>query len=253
MRKRLAFVILVWGMAGITAIAAEEAPKPAAPAPSTTSASPGLATDEQKIAYTIGFLNGSNTLRYRLRPEEWAAYMAGFEDGRSKKTSQTDTDTIRPKIQQFMLARDAEGAAENKKVGAAFLEKAAAEPGARKTASGLVIRTVKEGQGASPSASDQVKVKYRGSLADGTEFDNSDKHGGSATFGVSGVIPCWTEALQMMKVGETAELNCPPEIAYGDRGAGPRIPGGSALKFTVELLEIVPPPGTAAPAIPPAQ
>lgn len=215
---------------------------------------PEVSTDEQKVAYTMGFLNGQNTLRYRLRPDEWAAFLAGLNDAYAKKPALTDPEATRPKIQQFVVARDAEGAAENKRLGIEALTKAAAEPGAKKAASGMVYKTTKEGSGPSPTDTDQVKAKYRGTLVDGTEFDSSEKHGGAVTFGVGGVIPCWTEALKMMKVGEMIDLYCPSEIAYGDRGAPPRIPGGAALHFTIELVEIVPKvaplpaaPGTAEP------
>jgi FKBP-type peptidyl-prolyl cis-trans isomerase FkpA len=238
--------LFVTYMAGAV-IAAEEA-KP------TTAPKPELTTDELKIAYTMGFLSGQNTLRYRFRPEEWSAYLAGLEQAAAKKAPATDTDEWRPKIQAFLAGRDAEGSAENKKVAVDFLQRVAAEPGARKMPSGLVLRTVTPGSGASPVETDQVKVKYRGRLVDGTEFDSSEKHGGSVTFGVKGVIPCWTEALKLMKVGETAEVYCPSEIAYGDRGAAPKIPGGAALHFTVELLEIVTPrPATTEPQAPEAK
>jgi FKBP-type peptidyl-prolyl cis-trans isomerase len=238
----LALAISVCGMAMLAQAA--EPPAPATP-PAGTAA--GLATDELKIAYTIGFLNGTNALRYRLRPEEWKAFLAGLEDAHAKQTAKTDAEAWRPKIQAFVQSRDAETSAENKKAGAEALAKAAAETGARKLPSGLVIKTTKEGTGAQPKDTDQVKVKYSGKLINGTEFDNSEKHGGSATFVLSGVIPCWTEGLKLMKVGEIAELYCPPEIAYGDRGAGPVIPGGSTLHFTVELLEVNAPPSPAAP------
>ena len=115
---------------------------------------------------------------------------------------------------------------------------AAAAPGAVKTASGLLYRETAAGSGASPKATDNVKVHYRGTLIDGTEFDSSIKRGQPATFPLNGVIPCWTEGLQRMKVGGKATLGCPSSIAYGD-GGRPSIPGGATLMFEVELLEIV--------------
>ena len=95
-----------------------------------------------------------------------------------------------------------------------------------------------EGSGPSPKDSDTVTVKYRGTLIDGTEFDASDKHGGTATFPVGGVIKGWTEALQKMKVGAKWQLFIPSELAYGDRGAGADIPPGATLIFDVELVSI---------------
>jgi FKBP-type peptidyl-prolyl cis-trans isomerase FkpA/FKBP-type peptidyl-prolyl cis-trans isomerase FklB len=130
-------------------------------------------------------------------------------------------------------------AANEKKTGQAFLDKAAAEKGATKTASGLVITTLKAGTGESPKATDKVKVHYHGTLIDGTVFDSSVQRKEPATFALNQVIPCWTEGVQRMKVGGKSRLVCPPEIAYGDRGAGGRIRPGSTLVFVVELLEIV--------------
>jgi len=115
---------------------------------------------------------------------------------------------------------------------------AAKEKGAVVTPSGLVYRALREGSGASPSAADTVKVHYRGTLADGTEFDSSYKRNAPAQFPLGGVIPCWTEGVQRMKVGGKAQLVCPAAIAYGARGAGGVIPPNATLKFEIELLEI---------------
>jgi FKBP-type peptidyl-prolyl cis-trans isomerase FkpA len=121
---------------------------------------------------------------------------------------------------------------------AAFLEKAAAEPGAIKTASGMVYREITPGTGPSPSASDMVTVNYRGALTDGTEFDSSYKRNQPAQFPLNQVIPCWTEGVQRMKVGGKSQLVCPSDIAYGDGGRPPTIPGGATLVFEIELLSI---------------
>ena len=115
---------------------------------------------------------------------------------------------------------------------------AAKEPGAVVTASGLVYRSLKDGSGASPKASDQVKVHYRGTFPDGREFDSSYKRGTPIEFPLTGVIPCWTEGVQRMKVGGKAKLTCPSQIAYGTRGAGGVIPPNATLLFEVELLGI---------------
>jgi FKBP-type peptidyl-prolyl cis-trans isomerase FkpA len=121
------------------------------------------------------------------------------------------------------------------------LQSDAAEPGAKVTASGLVLRSLREGAGASPTAADTVKVHYRGTFADGREFDSSYKRNQPATFPLSRVIPCWTEGVQLMKVGGRARLTCPAALAYGERGAGGgRIPPNAILRFEVELLAINP-------------
>ena len=119
-----------------------------------------------------------------------------------------------------------------------YLEKAASEPGAKKTASGLIYRELKPGTGASPKATDTVKVHYRGTLTDGKEFDSSYVRNEPAEFPLNMVIPCWTEGVQMMKVGGKSHLVCPSNIAYGERGAPPDIPGGATLIFEIELLGI---------------
>jgi FKBP-type peptidyl-prolyl cis-trans isomerase FkpA len=119
-----------------------------------------------------------------------------------------------------------------------YLEKAAAEPGAQKTASGLVYRELRPGTGASPKATDTVRVNYRGTLTDGTEFDSSYKRNEPAEFPLNMVIPCWTDGVQMMKVGGKSQLVCPANIAYGERGSPPVIPGGAILVFEIELLGI---------------
>lgn len=116
--------------------------------------------------------------------------------------------------------------------------KAAKEPGAVLTDSGLVYRSLREGKGAAPAATDTVKVHYRGTFPDGKEFDSSYKRGEPTEFPLNRVIKCWTEGVQRLKVGGKAKLTCPPAIAYGERGAGGVIPPNATLLFEVELLGI---------------
>jgi FKBP-type peptidyl-prolyl cis-trans isomerase FkpA len=104
--------------------------------------------------------------------------------------------------------------------------------------SGVVVKHTKVGTGASPAASDTVQVHYRGTLANGTEFDSSHKRGKPASFPLNAVIPCWTEGVQKLKVGGAATLTCPPATAYGSRGAGNAVPPNATLTFEVELLAI---------------
>lgn len=120
----------------------------------------------------------------------------------------------------------------------AALAAAAKEPGATQTASGLVYRALKDGTGASPKATDLVKVHYKGTFPDGREFDSSYKRNEPTEFPLNQVIPCWTEGVQRMKVGGKAKLTCPAAIAYGARGAGNVIPPNATLLFEVELLGI---------------
>jgi FKBP-type peptidyl-prolyl cis-trans isomerase FkpA len=143
-----------------------------------------------------------------------------------------------PKLQPFAQARSARVAEQQKASSKAYLAKAVTEPGVLKTESGMIYKDIQPGTGASPKASDTVKVNYRGALIDGTEFDSSYKRNQPAQFPLSGVIRCWTEGVQKMKVGGKARLVCPSDIAYGDTGRPPTIPGGATLVFEIELLEI---------------
>jgi len=118
------------------------------------------------------------------------------------------------------------------------IEKASRETGAVKTMSGMVYRSIKDGNGIAPKANSTVEVNYRGTLPNGKEFDSSYKRNQSIKFPLSGVIPCWTEGVQMMKVGGKAQLVCPPELAYGARGAGRDVPPNATLIFEVELLDV---------------
>ncbi len=118
------------------------------------------------------------------------------------------------------------------------IDKAAKEKGAVKTPSGMVYLSIKDGKGKSPKATDTVEVNYRGTLTNGREFDSSYKRKQSISFPLSRVIPCWTEGVQKMKVGGKAKLVCPPELAYGARGAGSAVPPNATLIFEVELLNI---------------
>lgn len=115
---------------------------------------------------------------------------------------------------------------------------AAKEPGAKVLPSGLVFRSLQDGKGASPSALDTVKVHYRGTFPDGKEFDSSYKRNSAIEFPLQNVIPCWTEGVQLMKVGGKSKLTCPANIAYGARGAGGVIPPNATLVFEVELIAI---------------
>ena len=116
--------------------------------------------------------------------------------------------------------------------------KAAAENGAVKTESGMVYRSLTEGKGASPKATDIVQVHYKGTFPDGKEFDSSYKRGQPTEFPLNRVIKCWTEGVQRMKVGGKAKLTCPPSLAYGEKGAGGIIPPNATLQFEVELISI---------------
>ena len=227
--------------------AASAAPaQSAAPAAARASAAPRaprapatLKTDEQKTLYLLGASLGQNIEVFSLKPEEAEFVKMGLDDYIAGKPLRVDAQAYNPKISALAKSRmDAKLAPERKK-SAEYAEKAAKEKGAQRTSSGLVIIPIKEGTGASPKASDRVKVHYHGTTTDGKVFDSSVERKEPATFALSGVIPCWTEGVQKLKVGGKAKLVCPSSIAYGDQGMPPRIAGGATLVFEVELLEIV--------------
>ena len=198
-----------------------------------------LANDKDKTLYAIGVAVSRELAEFSLTEAELEIVRSGITDGVLKRPLKVDMQTFGPKIQPFAQARASAGAEKEKSAGAAFLAKAAAEAGAKKTASGAIVKILKEGTGASPTAANTVKVHYHGTLTDGTVFDSSVKRGDPATFPLGGVIKCWTEGVQMMKVGGKARLTCPSNVAYGDRGSPPTIRPGATLVFEVDLLEIV--------------
>ena len=196
-------------------------------------------TDDEKTLYALGLALARNVGPFTLTEKELDLVKAGLTDGVLNRKPQVDLETFGPKIQTLAQARAAASAETEKKASQAFLEKAAAEKGATKTPSGLIISEIKPGTGDLPKPTDTVKVHYQGTLIDGTVFDSSIKRGEPATFPLNGVIKCWTEGLQRMKVGGKGRLVCPSDIAYGDRGSPPTIKPGATLVFEVELLDIV--------------
>jgi FKBP-type peptidyl-prolyl cis-trans isomerase FkpA len=202
-------------------------------------AAPAPKTEEHKTLYTIGQMMGRSLGVFNLSPEDLAQVKTGLDDAVNRRKSPVDMDAYGNKIQTLAQSRRPASIAAEKARAKPFIDAALREPGTVKLPSGTIMRTTRPGTGAIPTANDQVKVHYHGTLTDGTVFDSSIKRKEPATFGVGGVIKCWTESLERMKVGEKATLTCPAEVAYGDEGRQPTIPGGATLIFDVELLEIV--------------
>ena len=215
-------------------------------------ADPTIESEDQKTIYALGLALARNVESYMLTPAELEVLKVGLSDGVLKKEPKVDLEQFRQKLQALAQTRSAQAAEVEQKASEDFLKKMAAEKGAVKTDSGLIYIETKAGAGASPLATDNVKVHYHGTLRDGSVFDSSKDRGTPATFPLNRVIPCWTEGAQKMKVGGTAKLVCPSKIAYGDRGAPPKINPGAALVFEVELIEVTkaPTPAAAAPANP---
>ena len=202
-------------------------------------AAPEPTTDEQKTLYALGLAISQSLGSFSLSESELDLVKSGMADGVLKKAPKVDLQTFGPKIQQLQQARASVVAEAEKKVGAAFLAKAAAESGAKKTESGAILTTIKEGNGATPKVMDTVKVHYLGTLIDGTVFDGSAKQGEPAALRVNEMSKCWVEGMQQMKVGSKSKLICPSSLAYRDKGLPPLIKPGATLVFEIELLEIV--------------
>ena len=234
---------------GSAAAAAASNAKSGANAPAPVSTAP--TSEDDKALYALGVLISRNLETFSLSNAELKVVEQGLTDGANHHPA-LDADTYNQQIQALQRTRIAAIDEKQKTAGQAFLDKAAAQPGAQKTATGLVYIPVSDGKGAIPERSDRVSVTYEGKLIDGTVFDSTAKHGGQPVqMNVSGIIACWTEALQLMKAGGKARVVCPSSLAYGDRGAPPTIMPGATLDFSIELLEVLPKQATPPPAASP--
>ncbi len=200
-----------------------------------------LASEDEKTLYAVGLMMSRNLGQLSLSEKELKLVQSGLADGVLGKTPKVELQTYGPKVQALAQARQSASAQKEKNAAKGFLEKAAAAKGAEKLPSGVIYQETQAGSGAQPKATDRVMVHYHGTLTDGSVFDSSVQRNEPAVFPLNGVIPCWTQGVQKMKVGGKARLVCPSDTAYGDRGAPPRIRPGAALAFDVELLEILAP------------
>ncbi len=204
--------------------------------------------DFDKTSYAVGYDVASRTGLVEIAKEvDVDVLLQGLRDalsGKEAKISAEEREKIIEKFKEDMTEKQLEQAKQqgekNKVEGKAFLEKNAKKAGVKTTASGLQYEVLRTGSGVNARAIDRVKVHYRGTLVDGTEFDSSYKRGEPIVFPLKGVIPGWTEGVQLMNVGSQYRLTIPPHLAYGEQGAGRLIAPHAVLIFEIELLGIEP-------------
>jgi FKBP-type peptidyl-prolyl cis-trans isomerase len=243
---RFPIALVAAALVALPYASASDVPQAAAPA---APAAAGAMSEDQKVIYALGLAMGQRLGDFALSPQELEFLQKGVADSVLGRPPQLDLQVYGPKIMELAQARQQVVIEKAKKEGAAYLEQAAKLPGAQKTASGIVYVEEKAGTGVTPKPTDKIKIHYHGTTTDGTVFDSSVDRGTPAEFELGSLIPCWVEGIQLMKVGGKSRLVCPPNLAYGDRGAPPVIKPGATLTFQVELIDIVAsaPPAPAAP------
>ena len=215
-------------------------------AAATAQPSVTLSDQKSKVSYAIG-LNMGHSMKQQSVDVDPSVLAQGLKDGLAGGKALMTDDEVRTTLMQFqtdmrakMEEKRKEAGEASKSAGAAFLAANKNKEGVVTLPSGLQYKVLTQGTGPKPTASDTVKCNYRGTLVDGTEFDSSYKGGEPISFPVGGVIKGWTEALQLMPVGSKWQLFIPPDLAYGEKGAGADIPPNSTLIFEVELISIEP-------------
>lgn len=204
------------------------------------SADPKLNSEKQQFSYAIGFQIGQSLKQDQLEldPDALALAIKDVLSGGTLRLSLEEMKAAVDAFQQKQVKAQREIAEKNEKAGAAFLAANKKKSGVKELPSGLQYKILREGDGPMPKATDTVEVNYRGTLINGEEFDSSYRRGQPTSFTVNGVIPGWTEALQLMKKGAKWQLFIPSKLAYGPRGAGGAIGPNETLIFEVELLDI---------------
>ncbi len=200
-----------------------------------------LSTDEQKASYGFGLQFGEQLRRNAFDGLDIDAVIAGIEHWFSHRQSRLDDGAINAAyrvIQERQEAAAAELASKRKALAEQFMKSNAERDEVTVTDSGLQYEVLESGGGATPGATSTVVTHYHGTFVDGTVFDSSVERGEPAEFGVNQVIPGWTEALQLMGVGDKWRIACPPHLAYGEQGAGDSIPPDTALVFEIHLIAI---------------
>jgi FKBP-type peptidyl-prolyl cis-trans isomerase len=196
-------------------------------------------TDDEKAFYSLGAVIATPLRRAKpISESELDSLVQGIRDSIGGKTLAVEQQEGAALVRTMLKEREGRAIEVERTAAAEFLAAEARKKGAEKTESGLIYTVIRAGKGASPTATDEVRVHYHGTLRDGTVFDSSVERDAPAKFPLNKVISCWTEGVAMMKEGGKSLLICPSEIAYGNRSTG-RIPAGAALSFEVELLEIL--------------
>jgi len=197
-----------------------------------------LTDPDNKASYCIGVIIGSNMKMQGLDSLNAETFSAALRDVLGNSALKVDRTQAESTVQQYMQQVMEQKGAKAREAGEQYLEKNKASEGVKVTASGLQYKVIKAGAGKTPTSTDKVTVHYTGKLTDGTVFDSSVERGEPITFDVSGVIPGWTEILQLMKEGDKWMVYIPYSLAYGERGAGAQIPPYSTLIFEIELLKV---------------
>ncbi len=232
-----------------TALAAGSDPKAAAKPATPAATAPAKTPDGNRALRDIGYSIARSLEPLGLTAAEMDKVIAGIRQGVADPAKMKQDQDSMENLNNWARAKVEQKTEREKAKGAAYLAKQAQQKGAIKTEGGVVVIPVREGTGPSPGPNDKVKVHYTGTLVNGTKFDDSREKNQPAEFSLSGVVPCWTQALQKMKAGGRAKIVCPSDLAYGPRGT-PNIPPNSILHFDVELLDVTKAPPAKLPTPP---
>lgn len=233
-------VLLILGLAlGVSCTKKDQAPAGDDKAKSEAAKKEDTAADEDSILYAMGYMHGERLSKLEFTEKQQKAFEEGFREAMSGKDSKIKIEDYQVKIRDFYTKQMKDVGERNKKKGSEFLEKFLKDEGGQKTASGMGFKVLQEGTGRNPKETDVVEVHYRGTFIDGKEFDSSYSRKEMVSFPLNRVILGWKEGLQKVKEGGKIKLVVPSELAYGEFGAPPKIPGGATLVFEVELFKIV--------------
>jgi FKBP-type peptidyl-prolyl cis-trans isomerase len=197
-----------------------------------------IASEHEQTLYAIGARLGRSLAPFALSEEELETVLRGLRDAVLGRELAVNETARQDRIDALLRERRVAALASERAASAAFLAQAAREQGAVRTPSGLVVLTLREGSGPSPGASDPVRLHYHGRLRDGNVFDSSVERGVPVEVTMQRALPCWREGLLRMRVGGKSRLTCPAELAHGERGDPPRVAGGAAVVYEIELLAI---------------